>query len=115
MRNILTAPGWILAYHKPLARFTDVMFNKINKLDRFSLTDLSPSPVCPYRNVQIILSEVGSWPFSSMLVSHSTRIMVRDARYMRESLDEYGWNLARLARPARLAGLSSRQLIRMRG
>src|SRR5262249_13846661 len=49
-----------------------------------SLDDLSPSAVCPYRNVQIILSEAGSWPLSSMLASHSPRTIAHDAQEMRE-------------------------------
>src|SRR5580765_274075 len=110
MRNMFAAPGWLLAYHKLLARFTIDMCCTINTLDRFSPDNLSPFSVSCYRNVQTIPREVGSWPLSSMLGSHSPRIMVRDARYMRERLDVDGLSLARLGCPDCLARLSCRRV-----
>src|SRR6185295_2367420 len=107
-RNMFAAPGWLLAYHKLLARFTIDMCRTINMLGRFSPDDLSPLPVSCYRNVQTIAREVGSWPLSSMLVSHSPRIMVREARYTQERPDVDGLSLARLGRPDCLARLSCR-------
>ena len=83
MRNILAAPGWLLAYHKALALFTIDMCSKINKLDLFSPNNLSPLLVCPYRNIQTISGETECWPLSSMPVSHTEGKTIIDRQRVR--------------------------------